>query len=135
MQGMEGDSVQLSRVVAPHGVCRRTVCRKQGFDNGRLAFISHCSYNQYLCVPLPAGVHGDSVVLGVLHAALLPGPAHLVELLPDPPRSCQSGCGESRAAPSFFLLLQPSDLLAPIHTLQNTERLSQPHFVKAGLFP
>lgn len=40
MQGMEGDSVQLSRVVAPHGVCRRTVCRKQGFDNGRLAFIS-----------------------------------------------------------------------------------------------
>ncbi|KAI3377631.1 hypothetical protein L3Q82_008791 [Scortum barcoo] len=43
---------------------------------------------------------GDSVVLGVLHAALLPGPAHLVELPPDPFRPGQPGPGESRAASS-----------------------------------
>lgn len=53
-----------------------------------------------LCGPLPAGVYGDSVVLGVLHAALLPGPAHLVELPPDLLRPCQSGPGESGAARS-----------------------------------
>lgn len=39
-----------------------------------------------LCDPPPAGVPGDSVVLGVLHAALLPGPVHLMELPPDPLR-------------------------------------------------
>lgn len=43
-----------------------------------------------LCDPLPAGVPGDSVVLGVLHAALLPGPVHLMELPPDPLRPSQS---------------------------------------------
>lgn len=63
-----------------------------------------------LCGPLPAGVCGDSVVLGVLHAALLPGPAHLMEIPPDPLRSCHSGPGESSAASSalssFFSLAQ-----------------------------
>lgn len=36
VQGTEGDSVQLTRVVVPHSACRRTVCGKQGFDNGSL---------------------------------------------------------------------------------------------------
>lgn len=47
--------------------------------------------------PLPAGVRGDSLALGVLHAALLLGPAHPVELPADPLRSSQSGPGESGA--------------------------------------
>lgn len=47
--------------------------------------------------PQPAGVRGDSLALGVLHAALLLGPAHPVELPPDPLRSSQSGPGESGA--------------------------------------
>lgn len=47
--------------------------------------------------PLPAGVRGDSLALGVLHAALLLGPAHPVELPADPLRPSLSGPGESRA--------------------------------------
>lgn len=53
-----------------------------------------------LCVPPqppPAGVRGDSLALGILHAALLLGPAHPVELPPDPLRSSQSGPGKSGA--------------------------------------
>lgn len=49
--------------------------------------------------PLPAGVRGDGLALGVLHAALLLGPAHPVELPADPLRSSQSGPGESGGRP------------------------------------
>lgn len=45
--------------------------------------------------PLPAGVPGDSVVLGILHAALLTGHAHPMELPPDPLWPRQSRPGES----------------------------------------
>lgn len=45
---------------------------------------------------LPAGVPGDSVVLGILHAALLTGRAHPMELPPDPLWPRQSRPGESR---------------------------------------
>lgn len=49
-----------------------------------------------LCGPLPAGVPGDSVVLGILHAALLTGRAHPMELPPDPLWPRQSRPGKSR---------------------------------------
>lgn len=50
-----------------------------------------------LCGRVPAGVCHDSVVLRVLHAALLPAPAHLVEVRPSRLRSHQSGAGEFTA--------------------------------------
>lgn len=48
--------------------------------------------------PMPAGVPGDSVVLGILHAALLTGRAHPMELPSDPLWPRQSRPGESRTS-------------------------------------
>jgi len=47
IQGVEAESVQLSQVVALHSVCKicENVRRKQGFDSGRVAFISLTTAN------------------------------------------------------------------------------------------
>ncbi len=61
MQGVEGESVQLSRAVALHSVCRITVFWKQGFDTGRVAFISltsACVINNRSDQPLAGGDSG-----------------------------------------------------------------------------
>lgn len=92
------------------------------------------------CAPPPAGVPGYGVALGVLHAAPLPGAAHLVELLPDPDRSGQSGLGESGAAFVSLVhlpLVLQSDLRVPAQA-PFSFILPPAHFVlliNAGLFP
>lgn len=58
--------------------------------------------------PPPAGIRADSLVLGDLHAALLPGAAHCVELPPDGVWAPQPRPGEwltFTTAPSLQLLL------------------------------
>lgn len=40
MQGVEGESVKLSRAVAQHSICRINLDMMQSFDNGRVAFIN-----------------------------------------------------------------------------------------------
>lgn len=70
-----------------------------------------CFIPPWMCdpaAPPPAGIRADGLVLGGLHAALLPGAAHRVELPADGVRAPQPRPGECLTftpAPSLQMVL------------------------------